>query len=96
MFVGIAISLLLIATVGQIGDRTITILVEDVKAFEVNEDWAANIDKIYTMQSFLFFLCALPSLIGITVFILSAVRRQRYDVLQEPQVDYTAQFGGGK
>jgi len=96
MFVGVTISLMLMATVGQVGDRTITILVEDVGAFEVNADWAANVDKIYTFQSFLFFLCALPGILGVTTFILSAVRRQRYDIQQEPQVDFTPTFEGGR
>lgn len=91
MFVGIALSLMIMATIGQMGDRTVTILVEDVGIFEVNEDWAANIHQIYTIQNLLFFLSSLPGLVGITIFILTAVRRQRYDV---QEIDYTAQFGG--
>ena len=94
MFIGVFLSLMLIATVGQMGDRTITILIEDVGIFEVNEDWAANIHQIYTIQSLLYLVSSLPGLSGITIFILSAVRRQRYDVSQ--QIDYTAQFGGAR
>lgn len=99
MFVGVAISLMLMATIGQVGDRTITILA-DIGMFEVSPDWGESISSVYTFQSFLFFLCALPGIMGIIIFILSAVRRQRYDVQQGPEpqidIDYTAQFGSGR
>lgn len=95
MFSGIAISLMLIATVGQIGDKTITILT-DIGMFAVNADWAESINSVYTFQSYLFFLCALPAISGIAIFILSAVRRQRYDVQEQPQIDFTPQFEGGR
>ena len=92
---GLALSLMLMATVGQIGDRSITIL-SDIGIFAVNDDWAESIESVYTFQSILFFLCALPALSGLVIFILSAVRRQRYDIQQEPQIDFTPQFGGGR
>lgn len=95
MFVGVAISLMLMATIGQIGDRTITILA-DIGMFEVSPDWGESISSVYTFQSFLFFLCALPAISGVVIFILSAVRRQRYDAPQEPQIDFTPQFEGGR
>lgn len=88
---GIALSLMLMATVGQIGDRSITILSE-IGIFAVNDDWAESIESVYTFQSILFFLCALPAISGITIFILSAVRRQRYDVQEQPQIDYTSEY----
>jgi len=93
MFVGLAISLMLIATIGQIGDKALTTLV-DIGMFEVNPDWGATTDTVYTFQSFLFLCCFLPGLLGIIVFILSAVKRQRYDVGVEPPIDYSSQFGG--
>ena len=93
MFVGLAISLLLMATIGQVGDITITTLV-DIGVFEVNPDWGATTDTVYTFQSFLFLCCTLPAILGITTFILSAVKRQRYDVGVEPQIEYTPQYGG--
>ena len=93
MSVGIILSLMLMATIGQIGDRTITTLV-DIGAFEVNADWAAENDKIYTFQSLLFLCCSMPGLFGIIIFILSAVRRQKYEIQQEPQIDFTPQYGG--
>ena len=92
---GLALSLMLMATVGAIGDRSITILT-DIGMFAVNADWAESTDSVYTFQSFLFFLCALPAISGIAIFILSAVRRQRYDVQEQPQIDFTPQFGGGR
>lgn len=95
LIAGLAISLMLMATIGQVGDRTITILA-DIGMFAVNEDWGESISSVYTFQSFLFFLCALPAIGGIIIFILSAVRRQRYDIQQEPQIDFTPQFEGGK
>lgn len=94
MFVGIAISLMLIATLGQLGDKAITILA-DIGMFAVSADWAESISSVYTFQSFLFFLCALPAISGVVIFILSAVRRQRFDVEVEPQQDFTAQYEGG-
>ena len=91
MSVGIMLSLMLISTTGQIGDRSITTLV-DIGAFDVNPDWADSNDNIYTMQSLLFFCCSMPGVFGIIIFILSAVRRQKYETTQE--IDYTGQFGG--
>lgn len=95
MLAGIAISLMLMATIGQVGDRTITILA-DIGMFAVSADWGKSISSVYTFQSFLFFLCALPAISGIVIFILSAVRRQRYDIQQEPQIDFTPQYEGGR
>ena len=95
MLAGLAISLMLMATMGQLGDRAITILA-DIGMFAVNADWAESISSVYTFQSFLFFLCALPAIMGIIVFILSAVRRQRYDIQQEPQIDFSPQHEGGR
>lgn len=95
MFIGIATSLMLMATLGQLGDRAITIM-GDIGMFAVNADWAESISSVYTFQSILFFLCALPAICGIAIFILSAVRRQRYDIQREPQIDFTPQFEGGR
>lgn len=95
MFIGIVLSIFLMMTVGQIGDKIITILVEDVKVFAVSPEWAADAGKIYTMQSFLFFTCLIPALVGIATFILSAVRRQRYErFVEPPEQDFTAQYEG--
>lgn len=92
---GLALSLMLIVTVGAIGDRTITIL-SDIGMFAVSADWAESTDSVYTFQSILFFLCALPAISGLVIFILSAVRRQRYDVQEQPQIDFTPQYEGGR
>lgn len=86
LVVGILFSLCLIATLGQIGDKAITILT-DIGMFEYPE-WSESTSSVYTFQSFLFFSCSLPAITGLVIFVLSAVRRQRYDVARESQIGY--------
>ena len=93
MLVGIILSVLLMATVGQLGDRTISTIVDDGPMDMINADWQSSFEKVYTFQTFLFISCLFPALIGIVIFILSSVRRQKYDTYeggnQMPQIDYS-------
>lgn len=95
MVVGIILSIFLMATLGQIGDRFLTVMIDDVGVTAINQDWASSFNTVYTMQSLLFILCILPGIFGMVVFILAAVRRQRYTTFEgakEPQIDYTQQY----
>lgn len=93
MIAGIVMSVLFMATLGQIGDRIITILIDDVGITAFNPEWAPGFNMVYTAQSILFITCCLPGIYGVVVFILAAVRRQQYDTFVEPQIDYTQQYG---
>ena len=92
MVTGIVLSVLLMATLGQIGDRFLTTMIDDVGVTAINQDWAPGFNMVYTMQSILFIVCILPGIFGVVVFILAAVRRQRYTTFEEPQIDYTQQY----
>lgn len=95
MVMSIILSVLLMATLGQIGDRFLTVMIDDVGVTAINSDWASSFNMVYTMQSLLFIVCILPGIFGMVVFILAAVRRQRYTTFegtQEPQIDYTQQY----
>ena len=93
MIAGILVSVLLMATIGQIGDKMITTMLDINVLNAFNPEWAGSFDKIYTFQSFLFIVCLMPGFFGIIIYILSAVRRQKYDTYenggQMPQIDYS-------
>ena len=95
MVAGIVLSVMLMATLGQIGDQFLSIMIDDIGVTAFNPDWASGFNMVYTMQSILFISCILPGIFGVVVFILAAVRRQRYTTFtgtEEPQIDYTQQY----
>lgn len=92
MITFVILSVMLMVTLGQIGDRFISVLIDDVGATAVNADWSGGFSSMYTMQTFLFVLCCFPGIYGVVVFIIAAVRRQTYDTFQEPHIDYSQQY----
>jgi len=92
MVVGIVLSILLMATLGQMGDQFLSIMIDDIGVTEINSNWASSFNMVYTAQSLLFIVCILPGIWGVVVFILAAVRRQRYTTFEEPKIDYTQQY----
>lgn len=89
MITGLLVSVMLMAALGQICDRAINILLGIGDIIKFDAEWAQSFESVYTMQSILFILCCLPGMFGVLVFILAAVRRQKYDtVQQQPQIQY--------
>lgn len=92
MVTGVLISVMLMAVLGQIGDKALYLMLDIGSIVEFTPDWAQSFEGVYTMQSLLFILCCLPGMFGVLVFILAAVRRQKYDTTQQPQIQYYQEY----
>lgn len=93
MITGLLISVMLMAVLGQIGDKALHIMLNIGEIIEFEPEWAQSFEGVYAMQSLLFILCCLPGMFGVLVFILAAVRRQKYDtVQQQPQIQYYQEY----
>lgn len=81
MIVGILLSILIMFSLGLSLDMIYLQFQNHTILMDVSDNWDTS-SQIFALRALFFISAMLPALVGILVFIVSAVKRQEYDIYE--------------